>query len=317
MPLDRDFGCTVAIEIETRCVIEPRDGPEHRLHALCHRSAAQANCPAADSPRTRQMVINLPPHDRCFADYRVRQVRGLGRGRVHHHGQRGLQRMGQIARMRPRLFGLLFGVGQQRVQFLHQRLHLQWQRFGQAVLAGRAQALNRQANPAQRAKPVPRLQGGHHEKAQAKHQKAPAEDRANPADLLIQFLTTGRHGEGPMGRTVRQDYRSLDHPQRLIRILEAVVDVGFLVEVATLQLKAAIPQRAGGKILMPLASHQPITAAVRFQKTLVPQRTVKEHLAIRPDLGRGDHGVHHILKLLIEITADQAGQRAIQRKTAQ
>jgi hypothetical protein len=52
----------------------------------------------SDRAGAGQMMIDLPPHRRRFAHHVSLKV-GAWRWRVHDDGQRGLQRMGEIARM--------------------------------------------------------------------------------------------------------------------------------------------------------------------------------------------------------------------------
>ena len=64
---------------------------------------------------------------------------------------------------------------------------------------------------------------------------------------------------------------------------------------------------------MPIASDLPVKPAVRLKEALIAQRTVEEHLAIRPDLGRADHCGQHIAHLIVEIARGEAGHRPVER----
>ena len=187
------------------------------------------------------MVIDLPAHDRRLANHGVGEVRSLGGGSIHDDGQRRLERMREVARMRSRLLGLSLGMREQRVQFLDQRLHFERQRLGDAVGTGRAHRLDRAAHVAQREQPVPGLQGGHQQQAQRKNDEAVDQDRADRGDLRFQFAGAGSHGEPPLRIAAGQDDRALHHAQRLARELQAVVDMRLGIEMVAAHFKRAIP----------------------------------------------------------------------------
>ena len=73
-----------------------RQHPQHCRNAFANIAAGLAHRAAPHGAGTGKVVINLAAHDRCFTDDRIGQVRCLGSGRVHHHRQRGLERMGQV-----------------------------------------------------------------------------------------------------------------------------------------------------------------------------------------------------------------------------
>ena len=225
--------------------------------------------------------------------------------------------MGKIAGMGTRFLGLALVVGEQRVQFLDHGLDFQRQRISHPAGTCLAHGLDGATHPAQGAKAVPGLQPRHDEQAQAQDDKAVDKDRADTADLFVKVPSAGSHGEPPLRLAARQQDRPFDHPQRLAGELVAVIDVRLGVEMVAAHLKAAVPQRARREILVAGAPDLPVKAAVGLQKALVAERPVEEHLAVRADLGRGDHGGQHIAQLFVEIPRDQAVQRAIQRKAAQ
>jgi hypothetical protein len=75
------------------------------------------------------MVIDLAAHHRCSRITVSDKIGRVGGGRVHHHGKRGFQRVGQVAGVGARFFGLLLRMGEQEVDFLHQRLDFERQRL--------------------------------------------------------------------------------------------------------------------------------------------------------------------------------------------
>ena len=234
------------------------------------------------------------------------KVIGLGGCRVHHHRQRRFQCMGQVARMGARFFGLPLGMFEQRVQLLHHRLHFQRQRIGYPARPALAHPRNRQTHPAQRPQSIIGLQACHHEQAKPQHQKRPYQDRTNASDLGIQFTPAGCNLKFPQRIGARQDHRTLDDPQRLAIKLVAVINLGVDMVLVQIAGQRPVPQRARGKIFMPLPRNLPIEPAVRFQKPLVTQRPVEKHLAIRADLCRSNHRGQHIAQLLVEIARHEA-----------
>ena len=67
---------------------------------------------------------------------------------------------------------------------------------------------------------------------------------------------------------------------------------------------------------MPLAADLPVETAIGFEKTLVTERPVQEHLAIGPDLCRRDHRGEHIFQLIVEIARYRVVQHPVQRESA-
>ena len=279
----------IAIKIKACAIIEPGDGAQHRLDAFAHAGPRKPDCTATNRAGAGEMVIDLAAHHRRLADHRIGKIRRLGRGGVHDNRERRLERMSQIARMGARFFGLPFRMGQQSVQFFHQRLHFKRERFCHPVRPRVAHPLDRKAHPAQRAEPVPGLQHRHQEQAEPKHHEAADQDRANTGDLAVQIVPAGGHGEPPFGIAARQDDRPFHHPQRLIGELEAVVGVRKLVEVVRLNLERAVPQRAREKLVMPLAYNLPVEPAIGLEEALIAQRAVEEHFAVGANFRRSDH----------------------------
>ena len=153
--------------------------------------------PAANRARAGEVVINLAAHHCCLTDYGFRQVGRMRRRRVHHHGQRGFERVGQIAGVRARFLRLPLRMRQQCIEFLHQGLHFERQRFGHPVGPGVAHPLDRAAHPAQGAKSVPGLQRRHNQQAQPQNGQAAQQCPAHLADLPVQIAAPLGHRKAP------------------------------------------------------------------------------------------------------------------------
>jgi len=63
---------------------------------------------------------------------------------------------------------------------------------------------------------------------------------------------------------------------------------------------------------MALAADLPVEAAIGLEKALVAQRTVQENLAIRANLGGGDHRGQHIFQLVVEIAGHRIVENPVQ-----
>ena len=99
----------------------------------------------ADLPTARQhltqthvdlLVIDLALHRIGFSQHSIIQIGRLRMRGVVEDGERGLERMGEIARMGARFFCLLFRMFEQCVQLIHHRLHFERQWLGDASGAG-------------------------------------------------------------------------------------------------------------------------------------------------------------------------------------
>jgi hypothetical protein len=187
------------------------------------------------------VVVDLPPHHRGFADHGVREIGRAGGGGVHHHRQRSLQRMREIAGMRARFLRLAVGVLEKGIELFHQRLHFERQIFRHAGGASRAQSPDCLAYLAQGEQAVPGLHAGHRQQPQAKPREAVDQDRADRLDLQVQFLAAGGNGEHPLGPATRKDDRALHDAERLARELLAVVRVRHRVEVPSGHVQRAVP----------------------------------------------------------------------------
>ena len=67
---------------------------------------------------------------------------------------------------------------------------------------------------------------------------------------------------------------------------------------------------------MSLAADLPVETTIGFEKSLVAQRPVQKHLAVGPDLGRGDHRSEYIFQLIVEIARYCIVQYPVQREAA-
>ena len=147
-------------------------------------------------------------------------------------GQRRLQRVGEVAGVAPRLFGLHLVMLDQRVQFLGQRLDLARQPFLDPRFLARADRRDGAADPAQRPKPVNRLQSGEDDQAEAEDTERTQQGAAEDADLFVDHVAALRDLEAPAHRRAGQADVALDHPELLLGEFVAVVIMGIVVAVA-------------------------------------------------------------------------------------
>ena len=126
----RTCASLVAGDVDGDAFVQPVDRALHRLEAFPHRRARLRRGAAADRPGPGEMVVDLAPHDQGLAAHGVGKVRRAGGRGIGDHGQRGLQRMGKVAGMTPRLLGLRLAVREQLVDLLGQRPD-----FGREILA--------------------------------------------------------------------------------------------------------------------------------------------------------------------------------------
>src|SRR6185503_18365736 len=97
----------------------------------------------------------------------------VGGCRVGDYGERRLQRMSEVARMAPRLFGLRFAVGEKLVDLLRQRPNLDREIVADARLVAGADVGDLVAHAPQWPKPVEGLQTCEDQQPDAKRQEAP------------------------------------------------------------------------------------------------------------------------------------------------
>jgi hypothetical protein len=236
-----------------------------------------------------EMVIDLPPHRRRLAHDRVLEIRRVGGGGVHDDGERGLERMGEVARMGARFLGLLLVMREQAVQLLDHRQHLVGHRLRHAALFACAHPDDLAPQRPQGAQAIDALDARHQEQPHAEQREALDQCRAQCADLAVQPGARLRHRENPAVPGAGDDHRPLHHAQALVRELVAVIDAQVRAGPVDIQLQRAVPERAGAPVLMAPGADLVIEAAIGFEEALVRQRAVEEHLAIRADLGGCDH----------------------------
>ena len=181
----RTCGVLVAGDVDGDVWIEGRHRPLDRLDAFPHGCPRLGRGAAADRPGAGQMVVDLPPHHRRFADHRVVEVGRMRGGGIGDDGQRRLQRMGEVAGMAPRFLGLRLAMGQQLVDLVDQRLDLAREILGDAGLGAAADGGHFAPHAAQRPQAVNGLQRGEDEQAGAERGEAANQGRAKFADLPV------------------------------------------------------------------------------------------------------------------------------------
>ena len=215
-----------------------------------------------------------------------------GRG-IGDHRQRRLERVGEIARMAPRFLRLGLVVGEQLVDFLGQRPDLGREVVADARLLARPDRGDLAAHAAQRPKAVEGLQRRQDEQADAERSEAPDQSRAKLVDLLVDRFARLRDLEAPAHLRPRQDDVALGDPQRFAaRRAEfvAVVEVRPSMSMWSAMTRSRRSQsERDGKVLGARAADLEIEPGIGLDETLVGGRPVEAHLAVRADLGRGDH----------------------------
>ena len=225
--------------------VEPVDGALDGLEAFPHARARLSRRAAADRTGAGEMMVDLAAHHQSLAADGVDQVRrARGRG-VGDDRQRGLQRMGEVAGMPPRLLGLRFAVREQLVDLFGQRPDFGREILADAGLLARPDGGHFATHAAQRPQPIEGLQGGEDEKADAQCGEAPDQGLPQAMNLLVDGLARLRDLESPADLRSGQDRIPLRDPQRLgvIRDREfvAVVEVRLDVGVGRDDAQPAIP----------------------------------------------------------------------------
>ncbi len=302
--VDRD----VAIELRHRALDRIEARP-HRRHALRRRSPP-------DRAGAGEMVIHLAAHRGRLPDHRLAQIAAIGGRFVHDHGERRLERMGEVAGVGTRFLRLALIMREQLVQLLHHRRDLDRQAFVDPRDPARPHRRDRTPHLAQRPQPERRLEGRHHDQAEAQDREGAHQRPSQDGDLLVEAAAILRHLEAPDDRRSGQARIALHHAQRLVLELVAVIDVGALVAVIAARLERPIPQRTRAEGEMARAGHLIIEARSGLEETLVAQRPVEADLADGVDLGRGDHRAQHILQLGVEVTRDRHVEHAIECEAA-
>ena len=166
-------------------------------------------------------------------------------------GQRGLQRMGEIAGMTPRFLGLLLVMREQGIQLVDQRPDLDRQRLRlDAIGHAGADVDDRPPHPPQRPEAINRLQARHEDQADAEKREGAHQRRPQGGDLGIEA--------DPRLRDLKAEWRCASRAARHSARAPAaapcwnmcaVVDMKIEVGVAGCR-QCAVPQRAGAERLL-------------------------------------------------------------------
>ena len=139
------------------------------------------------------------------------------------------------------VLGLSFGVGEELVDFVDERVDLVGEIVADANLIARADRGDFAAHAAQRPQPVERLQGGEHEQPEAEHRKAAHQHRAQVAQLGVDRIARLCHLVAPADLRSGQFDIALEDAQRLVGEFVAVALVEVIVDVDRVDLELAIP----------------------------------------------------------------------------
>ena len=178
----------VAGDVDRDALVHPVDRALDRLEAFPHHRPGLGRGAAADRPGASEVVVDLAAHHGRLAADGVVQIGGAGGRGVGDDGQRGLERMGEVAGVAPGLFGLRFAMGEKLVDLLGQRADLGRKSSADARLRARPDRGHLAPDPAQRPQAVDRLQCGEHDQPEPEHGEAPGQRRAQLADLLVDGL---------------------------------------------------------------------------------------------------------------------------------
>ena len=314
LPLHRSDRVLVAVKIEARALVDARHRAQHAFHARPNLGTRMSACAPPHRTRAGEVVFDMALHRLGLATDEVGQLGIVGGRGIGQHGERRLQRMGEIAGMGARFFGLTLGMRKQGVDLLDQRLDFQRERLVDPVGTRAAHILDRRPHPAQRAEADPVLKNCEREQSQSEQGKAPDEDRTDAGDLVVQLLPRGGDREGPARVAVGKDDSTLGDTQRLVRELLAVVETRIEIVGIAPDFQRVVPQRSRRIAFLPRRADLIIQPAIGFEKARLPQNAVEIDLAIEVDFGRHDHGVQQIFELVVEIALDQIGERPVQRK---
>ncbi len=186
-------------------------------------------------------MVDLPPHRPRLSDHGIGQVVRLGGRGVHDDGQRGLQRMGEVAGVAPRFLGLTFVVFDQRVQFLDHRTDLVGHRVRYASGLAGTHPRDLGADLAQRPEPVKGLQRCQRDQPEPEQGEGTDQRTPQHRDLAVEPVAALRDLEPPADRRSRQLHVALDDTQLLGPELVAVVTVDRAVGVRRTVGELAIP----------------------------------------------------------------------------
>ena len=224
----RTCGVLVAGDVDGDVLVQPVDRALRPPRALSHtraRAWAEARRPIARArARWWSTWRRIAAASRQTVSARSGALRGGG---VGDDGQRGLQRMGEVAGVAARFLGLRLAMGEQLVDLLDQRLDLAREILGDAGLRARPDRGDLAPHAAQRPQAVEGLQRGEDEQADAERGEAPDQGRAQARGSgRRSSRATGRPGSAS-GRSDpgRMTSRSSD-AQRLAGEFVAVVACG-------------------------------------------------------------------------------------------
>ena len=202
---------------------------------------------ATDRPRSCKVVIDLAAHRRGFAEHRVGKVRATPRRGIGDDGERGLQRVGEIAGVTPRLLSLSFAVCKQLVDLFRKRPDFSGEIVAYARLLARADVRDLVANSPQWPKTIEGLQRGERKEAKSERGEAPDERHSKAPDLVVDRLARLRDLKSPAHRRSGKDRISLGNPQRLGivagRKFVAIVKIGLQIDMRSIHSKSTVPQR--------------------------------------------------------------------------
>jgi hypothetical protein len=127
------------------------------------------------------------------------------------------QRVGKIAGMAARFFGLRLAVGEQLVDLFGERADLAGEILADPRLLTRADHRNFAAHASKRPQAINRLQRGQDQQAGAKDRKAPEQGRAQLLELLVDQLPRLSDLKSPAHLGAGDDRVALGDAQRLLR----------------------------------------------------------------------------------------------------
>ena len=199
---------------------------------------------AADGAGAGKVMIDLAAHRRALRGSTVSARSGAARGGgVGDHGQRGLERMGEVAGMAARLLGLLLAMREQLVDLVDQRLDFAAGSPRRCGSACRERiATTSRPHPAQRPQPVERLQRGEHRAGRRRARRSCA-TRVERNSLICSSIMSRDWATWKRQRTSlpgRIDV-ALDDAQRLAGELAAVVGMEVDVVVTAVDSQARGP----------------------------------------------------------------------------
>ncbi len=238
--------------------------------------------------RPRQVVIDLAAHRRDLPAHGLGEGVLAALGLVGQHGERRLQRMGEIAHMGPRALHHRGVVLEQVVELVRQRRDL----GGEVALepAGLSHAYRDQrlAHKAQRPQAISHLNEQRDQEAGAEHAQGPGKRDIEAADLRLDLSGAARDDVAQSRRRSRQ----LDvacHRAKPIAVGIADVIAGGLARQGRLvRRQGLVPQRARALRLHARRRHLPIPSGQRLVEARIAQRGVDSKNARGVDLAAGD-----------------------------